>query len=100
MAKKKREDYFDFMDSEKLNYQRFTGIYICTTNSEAIARLIADMHDVKHLPIKKQLARVMNEIKGKDIDTEDFALQYSTGFAIECCKQNDDSRYVRYNTIS
>jgi len=100
MAKKNKEEHFDFMDSEKLNYTRFTGIYNCNTNSEAIKRLIGDMHDVKHLPIKKQLTKVMNEIRGKDIDTEDFALQYSTGFAIECCKQNDDSRYVRYNTIS
>lgn len=100
MAKKKKEEHFDFVDSDKLNYQRFTGIYHSTTNSEAIARLIEDIHDVKHINIKKQLTKVMNEIKGRDIDIEDFALQYSGGFTIECYKQNNDGRYVRYNTIS
>lgn len=99
MTKKKKEEYFDFVDSDKLNYQRFTGIYYCNTNSEAIARLIEDMHDVKHINIKKQLTKIMNEIKGRDIDAEDFAIQYTAGFTIECWKQ-DDSRYVRYNTIN
>lgn len=98
MVKKKKEESFDFVDSEKLNYRRFTGIYYCNTNSEAIDRLISDMHNVKHIDIKKQLAKVANEIREKDIDTEDFVLRYSTGFVIECFKQNDDSRYVRYNT--
>ena len=100
MAKKKKEEHFDFVDSDKLNYQRFTGIYYCDTNSEAIARLIGDIHDAKHISIKKQLTKVMNEIKGRDIDTQNFAIQYSAGFTVECFKQNDDSRYVRYNTIS
>lgn len=98
MAKKKKEEYFDFVDSDKLNYRRFTGIYHCNTNSEAIARLIEDIHDVKHINIKKQLTKVMNEIKRRDIDTEDFAIQYSAGFRVDCCKQNDNSRYVRYST--
>ena len=100
MAKKKEEEHFDFVDSDKLNYRRFTGIYYCNTNSEAIAKLIEDIHDVKHINIKKQLTKIMNEIKGKDIDTEDFAIRYSAGFTVECCKQNDNSRYVRYNTIN
>lgn len=100
MAKKKKEEHFDFVDSDKLNYQRFTGIYYCTTNSEAIQRLIEDIHDVKHINIKKQLTKIMNEIKGRDMDAEDFAIQYSARFTVECCKQNDNSGYVRYNTIN
>ena len=99
MAKQKKEEYFDFVDSGKLNYQRFTGIYYCTTNSEAIARLIEDIHDIKYVNIKKQLTKIMNEIKGRDIDAEDFAIRYSAGFTVECCKQNGDSRYERYKTI-
>jgi hypothetical protein len=98
MAKKKKEESFDFVDSEKLNYRRFTGIYYCNTNSEAIDRLIADIHNVKHIEIKKQLAKVADEIREKDVDTEDFALEDPIGFVIECFKQKDDSRYVRYNT--